>query len=150
MLSCCNDPGLPGCHGNFTITFPLDRMYFGRVFEMLVSRCLVAAFCIAASLAPALVVAGSVVNLQSVRNVEMPNAQMTLVQGSSKNAKYSPMVGDRVNTKRVHMVENPGKYGLGRAPAKDRYAIIGHQLVRINPNTGQILSIIRRVDKIID
>lgn len=50
----------------------------------------------------------------------------------------------------VHIVRMPGLYGLGPRVPGSQYAIIGNQLVRIDPDTYKVLSIIRLVDAILD
>lgn len=59
-------------------------------------------------------------------------------------------VGDIIDWDNVHIVTQPGYYGLSTPPRGDRYAIIDGQLVRVNRDSGQILSILRLVDAILD
>lgn len=58
------------------------------------------------------------------------------------------VVGQRYDN--VHYVTRPGRYGL--APAVDgyRYGIVGNQLVRLDSETGIVLSVIRLVEAILD
>lgn len=51
---------------------------------------------------------------------------------------------------KLHEITRPGLYGLGRAPGDNRYGVIGDKLVRYDPQTGRILSVIRTVDAIHD
>ena len=64
-------------------------------------------------------------------------------------AKKGLVVGDHVNLDLVHIITRPGLYGLGE-PSAGRYAIVDGRLLRIDSQTGQILSFIRLVDAILD
>lgn len=64
---------------------------------------------------------------------------------STSAADAAVRVGDTVNLEQVDIVEEPEIYGLGLSPAGNRYAIIGNLLVRLNPNTGKVLSILREI-----
>ncbi|MBK4215267.1 hypothetical protein JJJ17_04935 [Paracoccus caeni] len=55
-------------------------------------------------------------------------------------------VGDVVSLEQAVIVEQPEDYGLALAPEGDRYAIINDMLVRIDPENGKILSILRPVE----
>lgn len=65
-------------------------------------------------------------------------------------AKKGIGVGQIVDLDRVHVISRPGLYGLGSAPAGQRYAIVNGRLVRVDRDTGRILSILRVVDAILD
>ncbi|MGR3199970.1 MAG: hypothetical protein ACU0DH_13930 [Paracoccus sp. (in: a-proteobacteria)] len=39
----------------------------------------------------------------------------------------------------------PGSYGLGVSPAGHRYAIVGGYLVRIDDQSGKVLSVLRQL-----
>lgn len=60
------------------------------------------------------------------------------------------VVGDILDINRIHIIDQPGLYGLGEPPLGNRYAIIDGRLVRIDSETGRLLSIIRLVDAILD
>lgn len=64
---------------------------------------------------------------------------------SDSAADASVRVGDTVNLEQVDIVEEPEVYGLGFSPAGNRYAIIDNLLVRLNPDTGKVLSILREI-----
>ena len=64
---------------------------------------------------------------------------------SDSAADASVRVGDTVNLEQVDIVEEPEVYGLGLSPAGNRYAIIDNLLVRLNPDTGKVLSILREI-----
>lgn len=59
-------------------------------------------------------------------------------------------IGQTVSAERLHIVTEPGRYGLGPEIPGSRYAVIGKILVRIDAKTGVIQSIIREVDRIRD
>lgn len=65
-------------------------------------------------------------------------------------AKKAIGVGDVIDWNGVHAVTRPGLYGLGDAPRGQRYAIVNGRLVRVDRETGRILSILRLVDAILD
>ena len=60
------------------------------------------------------------------------------------------MVGSVVRWNDVHIVTRPGLYGLGDPPSGQRYAVVDGRLVRVDRDTGRILSILRLVDAILD
>ena len=64
--------------------------------------------------------------------------------------KKRTVVGDIVDRNDVHIITDPGLYGLGATPHGSRYAVVGNRLVRLDSRTGKILSIIRLVDAILD
>lgn len=66
------------------------------------------------------------------------------------HAKKAYGVGELIDWNRVHIVSRPGLYGLGAAPAGQRYAIVDGRLVRVDDDTGRILSILRVVEAILD
>ncbi len=59
-------------------------------------------------------------------------------------------VGNKIDAHDLHVVSRPGLYGIGIAPRGSQYGIIDHRLVRFNPQTMQIQSVIRMVDQIRD
>ncbi|MDM7255240.1 MAG: hypothetical protein P3W90_000910 [Paracoccus sp. (in: a-proteobacteria)] len=64
--------------------------------------------------------------------------------------KAGVRVGAIYDPSDVHIVRVPGLYGLGPLVPGSKYAIIGNQLVRIDPATYKVLSVIRLVDAILD
>ena len=60
------------------------------------------------------------------------------------------VVGDVLDLGTIHIINQPSLYGLGRPPNGNRYAIVAGSLVRIDSETGRLLSIIRLVDAILD
>lgn len=112
-------------------------------------------------------------NKQGQKGVKSPNSQnlvkraksgVVYAQGCPPGlAKKSPAcvppgqakrnavrVGDVVDLRRVHIVTQPGAYGLSVPPSGDRYAIVDGRLVRVDSGTGKILSILRLIDAILD
>ncbi|MFD1795426.1 hypothetical protein FQV27_05390 [Paracoccus aurantiacus] len=59
-------------------------------------------------------------------------------------------VGEAVEADEIHLISHPGRYGLGPDLSGSRYAIVSGMLVRINPKTLKVQSVIRRVEKILD
>lgn len=59
-------------------------------------------------------------------------------------------VGDTLPPDQVHIVTKPGLYGLGPEPANSKYAVAHGKLIRIDPETGQVLSILRSQTEILD
>lgn len=59
-------------------------------------------------------------------------------------------VGAVIDLGSVHLVSRPGLYGLGEPPKGQRYAVVNGRLMRVDRETGRILSIIRIVDAILD
>lgn len=52
-------------------------------------------------------------------------------------------VGDRLDPARLHVITRPGLYGLGGRGAGDRFGIIDGMLVRFDPASLRLKSIIR-------
>lgn len=59
-------------------------------------------------------------------------------------------VGDTLPADQIHIVTKPGLYGLGPEPPESKYAVAHGKLIRIDPKTGQVLSILRNQAKILD
>ncbi|RNF33401.1 hypothetical protein [Paracoccus methylarcula] len=59
-------------------------------------------------------------------------------------------VGDRLPADQVHVITKPGLYGLGPEPANSKYAVAHGKLIRIDPETGKVLSILRSQTEILD
>src|SRR5690606_8595308 len=72
--------------------------------------------------------------------------------GKSQAVGQSQSSGLRVGEQRAgarrQQVPGPGLYGLRQAPAGSRYAIVDAKLVRYDPKSARVLSMIRQVDKI--
>lgn len=59
-------------------------------------------------------------------------------------------IGEVVSPERLHIISRPGRYGLGPEIPGSDYAIVGNLLIRVNAETRQVQSIIRRVEGILD
>lgn len=70
--------------------------------------------------------------------------------GQARKSRQGGLIGQVIPPSRLHIVTNPGFYGLGNPPAGDSYAIVDGRLVRIDSQTRRVLSIIRLIDKILD
>lgn len=58
--------------------------------------------------------------------------------------------GDVLPAEEVHIISKPGLYGLGPEPAGSKYAIAHGMLIRIDPKTGKVLSILRSQSTVLD
>ncbi|AUH33981.1 hypothetical protein [Paracoccus tegillarcae] len=71
--------------------------------------------------------------------------------GQAKAAtKRALAVGDTLEFGAIHVISQPGLYGLGSPPPGNRYAIVNSRLVRIDARTGRLLSVIRMVNAVLD
>lgn len=59
-------------------------------------------------------------------------------------------IGQTVPAEKLHIVTEPGRYGLGPELPGSHYAVVDNLLVRIDAKTGAVQSIIRKVDGIRD
>lgn len=59
-------------------------------------------------------------------------------------------VGQYVDLGKAHLISHPGRYGLSDAPDGNRYAVVDQRLVRVDAASGQVLSILRMVDAVLD
>lgn len=59
-------------------------------------------------------------------------------------------VGDVLKLDRIHIIRQPGKYGLGTPPDGDDYAVVNGRLIRVDGETGKVLSILRPVYAVLD
>lgn len=62
----------------------------------------------------------------------------------------SLQVGESYDPAKVHLVTEPGRYGLGTPPQGSQYAVIDSYLVRVEPGSMKVLSVIRLVNEILD
>lgn len=79
---------------------------------------------------------------------EMPQMHWASMSAMAQSAGFS--VGDKLATAEVHIINNPGRYGLGPPPAGSAYAVAHGMLIRIDPKSGQVLSIMRAQSEILD
>ena len=62
------------------------------------------------------------------------------------NQEQGLHVGDVVDMENVKLVNKPGIYGLAPPESGHYYAVIDGSLTRIDPDTGKVLSILRRIE----
>ncbi|MTD99735.1 hypothetical protein GIY56_05510 [Paracoccus sp. YIM 132242] len=71
-----------------------------------------------------------------------PQAQGTSQETPRKQARaLSP--GDVLQAAEVHFIEHPGHYGLGSDLRGSRYALSNGHLVRVDPDSLQVQSVLR-------
>lgn len=82
----------------------------------------------------------------------IPGAPASAKQSTEKAAKKGGgvQVGAAVTPGKLHRVSRPGLYGMSEPPAGSAYGIVDNRLIRFDPDSGRILSIIRQVDEILD
>lgn len=73
-----------------------------------------------------------------------------LPPGQARKKSKGVVVGDVIDVGRAHVVTHPGRYGLSNPPEGDLYVVKDGRLVRVDERTGQILSILRAVDALLD
>lgn len=59
-------------------------------------------------------------------------------------------VGDQIDPEIVHTVTRPGLYGIGKVPVGSAYGVVKGNLVRYNPETMRLQSVIRSVEAVLD
>ncbi|RCW86704.1 hypothetical protein [Paracoccus lutimaris] len=59
-------------------------------------------------------------------------------------------VGAAVAPGKLHRVSRPGLYGMSEPPVGSAYGIVDNRLIRFDPESGKVLSIIRQVDEVLD
>lgn len=84
----------------------------------------------------------------SVGITTTPHTHWASMSAMAQSADFS--VGDTLPAGEVHIITNPGRYGLGPAPAGSAYAVAHGKLIRIDPNSGQVLSVLRAQAEILD
>ena len=58
--------------------------------------------------------------------------------------------GDILQADDIHLISQPGRYGLGPEQPGSRYAVVSRTLIRIDPQNLKILSILRHPVAILD
>lgn len=85
-----------------------------------------------------------------------PIGGMALAQDCTQNCNDLPSgdqkisVGKALAPSSFHVVTRPGLYGMGQPPRGSRYGIVNGKLIRFDPSTSRVLSVIRQVDQILD
>ncbi len=74
---------------------------------------------------------------------QAPQAQGT-TQAAVTLAPRMLIPGDILQPEQIDFIEYPGRYGLGSELRGSRYAIVDGHLVRINPETMELQSILRK------
>lgn len=59
-------------------------------------------------------------------------------------------VGTRLDPAKLHQVKRPGLYGISQSPKGSAYGVVKGRLIRFDPDSLQVQSIIREVDQILD
>lgn len=83
---------------------------------------------------------------------------MALAQDCTQNCGDQPTpsgdekvsVGKALAPSSIHVITRPGLYGMGQPPRGSRYGIVNGKLIRFDPSTSRVLSVIRQVDRILD
>lgn len=70
--------------------------------------------------------------------------------GKAANKGGGLQVGASVPPGKLHRVSRPGLYGMSEPPAGSAYGIVDNRLIRFDPESQRVLSIIRQVDEILD
>lgn len=93
----------------------------------------------------------AVITATAVVMLGVPAPLMSQQQGAAAAAKLEAFgVGDVLSRDEVHIITSPGLYGLGPEPPGSRYAVSRGKLIRIDPSTYQVKSILRRQDRVLD
>lgn len=62
-----------------------------------------------------------------------------------------PQVGQRIDPDALHRIKRPGLYGVGTSvDGSSNYGILEGRLIRYDPDTLRVQSVIREVDQILD
>ncbi|MFV0383322.1 hypothetical protein [Paracoccus sp. (in: a-proteobacteria)] len=88
-------------------------------------------------LAVAALVAIGVLSAAESRNERLPEADEC-------SGRCSFSVGEVLPAEAVDLIEDPGRFGLGAEPRDNRYAVAMGKLIRIDPRTYQVKSILRQ------
>ena len=73
-----------------------------------------------------------------------PQAQGTNQANVALTEPRALMPGEVMPPENIEFIENPGRYGLGSDLRGSRYAIVDGHLVRIDPQTMELQSILRK------
>ncbi|MDS9468673.1 hypothetical protein RGQ15_13990 [Paracoccus sp. MBLB3053] len=79
-----------------------------------------------------------------------PDAVHVSMRETASGVPYKIMIGAPVGTDRLHHITRPGLYGISAPPAGSTYGVIDGYLIRYDPQTMQVQSIIRQIDEILD
>lgn len=87
---------------------------------------------------------------QPGKGAAAPAGAPALGATSASTSGDGPQVGQMIGDSSLHRVTRPGLYGMSQAPSGSAYGIVNDRLIRFDPATGRLLSIIRQVDRILD
>lgn len=83
----------------------------------------------------------------AVRPGTAPDAAEAAVTAETPHAI---VVGDHLTPEQIHVLAEPGRYGLGPQIRGSRYGIAGGQLIRFDPESLEVQSILRRQHQLPD
>jgi|GEM_PF-1233032 len=75
-------------------------------------------------------------------STHMPGS-LSVAEVAARPTAERPVIGDVPDQARVKLIRNPGSFGLGTEINGSSYAVVSGHLVRIDRETGRILSILR-------
>ncbi|MDP5305538.1 hypothetical protein [Paracoccus spongiarum] len=73
-----------------------------------------------------------------------------LLDISASAQPNGPVVGDTAPRQGLHLIRNPGRYGLGPPPRGSRYALLGGMIIRVDARSLKIQSILRPQAEVLD
>ena len=79
-----------------------------------------------------------------------PKTAVDAPAAAKQSASGGVRVGASVAPGKLHRVSRPGLYGMSEPPVCSAYGIVDNRLIRFDPESGRVLSIIRQVDEILD
>lgn len=82
--------------------------------------------------------------LIAISSNEAPQAQGTTQAAMARSEQKPLRPGDILSPNATKFIDFPGRYGLGTDLPGSRYAIVDGHLVRIDPDTMELQSILRK------
>lgn len=73
-----------------------------------------------------------------------------LIQRSLSSGTGQFRIGDRLDPHDLHVVTRPGLYGIGTPPPGSNYGIFNGMLIRFDPESLRVQSVVRSVNGIYD
>lgn len=93
-----------------------------------------------------LAIATTALAQQMGSTADVPMATQELADGRAER----PTVGQRIDNGQLHRINRPGLYGISQSPTGSSYGVLDGRLIRYDPDTMRVQSIIRDVDQILD
>lgn len=94
---------------------------------------------------------GSQAAVQEMAVQDMTGQDMSVKSvAAASNSASQLRVGTAVDMASLHRISRPGLYGMSQSPQGSSYGILGGRLIRYDPETLRVQSIIREVDEILD